>query len=192
MKKILYLASKNSGKINEYKKMLGNINCQLLLQPNDIDVIEDGNNFRDNSIKKACEISRQTNNYAIADDSGLCIDALNGRPGIFSSRFAATDQKRINRVLSELKGNNNRSAFFVANICLSSPQGEVIIDVEDRCFGNILFNRRGKGGFGYDPIFEEITTNLTFAEMSNELKDKLSHRGRAIKKIIPHLVSIFN
>ena len=192
MNKILYLASKNPGKINEYKKMLGNINCQLLLQPSHIDVIEDGVNFRENAKKKACEISRQTKNYAIADDSGLCIDALNGGPGIFSSRFAATDQKRIDRVLSELRNNNNRSAFFVANICLSSPEGRVIIDVEDKCYGNILLNRRGKGGFGYDPIFEEITTNLTFAEMDNDLKDELSHRGRAIKKIIPHLISIFN
>tara|TARA_Y100000589_G_scaffold144581_1_gene138206 strand:- start:61 stop:639 length:579 start_codon:yes stop_codon:yes gene_type:complete len=192
MKKILYLASKNLGKIEEYKKMLRDINCQLLLQPSHIDVIEDGDNFRDNAKKKACEISKQTKNYAIADDSGLCIDALNGRPGIFSSRFAATDSKRIDRVLDELKGNDNRSAFFVANICLSSPEGEVIIDVEDKCYGNILFDRRGQGGFGYDPIFEELNTNLTFAEMNNDLKDKLSHRGRAIKKIIPHLVSIFN
>ena len=79
MKKILYLASKNQGKINEYKKMLGKINCQLLLQPNDIDVIEDGNNFRENAQKKACEISKKTKNYAIADDSGLCIDALDVR-----------------------------------------------------------------------------------------------------------------
>ena len=75
---------------------------------------------------------------------------------------------------------------------MSSPQGQVIIDVEDKCYGNILFNRRGLGGFGYDPIFEELTTNLTFAEMDNELKDKLSHRGKALKKIIPHLNSIFN
>ena len=192
MKKILYLASKNQGKINEYKKMLGHINCQLLLQPSHIDVIEDGNDFRENAKKKACEISKKTNNFAIADDSGLCIDALNGRPGIFSSRFAATDKKRINRVLNELKDINNRSAFFKANICLSSPQGNVIIDVEDKCYGNILFSRRGQGGFGYDPIFEELTTKLTFAEMDNDLKDKLSHRGRALKKIIPHLNSIFN
>ncbi len=191
MKKILYLASKNPGKINEYKKMLGNINCQLLLQPSDIDIIEDGNDFRENAQKKACEISKKTKNYAIADDSGLCIDALNGRPGIFSSRFATTDKKRIDRVLNELKDNNNRSAFFAASICLSSPQGEIIIEVEDKCYGNILFNRRGLGGFGYDPIFEELTTNLTFAEMDNELKDKLSHRGKALKKIIPHLNSIF-
>ncbi len=192
MKKILYLASKNLGKINEYKKMLVNINCQLLLQPNHINVIEDGKNFRDNAKKKACEISKKTKNYAIADDSGLCIDALDGRPGIFSSRFASTDQERIDRVLNELKGINNRSAFFVANICFSSPEGEVIIDIEDKCYGKILLEPRGNGGFGYDPIFEESTTNLTFAEMNNDLKEKLSHRGRAIKKIIPHLISIFN
>tara|TARA_Y100000589_G_scaffold268382_1_gene260139 strand:- start:890 stop:1468 length:579 start_codon:yes stop_codon:yes gene_type:complete len=192
MKKILYLASKNPGKIIEYQKMLGDINCQLLLQPSHINVIEDGDNFKDNAKKKACEISKKTKNFAIADDSGLCIDALNGRPGIFSSRFASTDQKRIDRVLKELKDKNIRSAFFVANVCLSSPEGKVIVDVEDRCYGNILFNRRGIGGFGYDPIFEESSTNLTFAEMDKDLKDKLSHRGKALEKIIPYLISIFN
>ena len=80
----------------------------------------------------------------------------------------------------------------MANICFSSPEGEVIIDIEDKCYGKILLEPRGNGGFGYDPIFEESTTNLTFAEMNNDLKEKLSHRGRAIKKIIPHLISIFN
>ena len=192
MKKILYLASKNIGKINEYKKMLESINCELLLQPSHIDIVEDGDNFRDNAIKKACEISKYTNSYAIADDSGLCIDSLNGRPGIYSSRFADTDQKRIERVLKELEGISNRSAFFVANICLSSPEGNILLDVEDKCYGSILCKQRGEGGFGYDPIFEELTTRLTFAEMNDELKDKLSHRGRAIAKIIPNLVTIFN
>jgi len=192
MKEILYLASKNIGKINEYKKMLEGINCELLLQPSHIDIVEDGDNFRDNAIKKACEISKYTNSYAIADDSGLCIDSLNGRPGIYSSRFADTDQKRIERVLIELEGISNRSAFFVANICLSSPEGNILLDVEDKCYGNILYKQRGEGGFGYDPIFEELTTRLTFAEMNDDLKDKLSHRGRAITKIIPNLVDIFN
>jgi len=192
MKEILYLASKNIGKINEYKKMLEGINCELLLQPSHIDIVEDGDNFRDNAIKKACEISKYTNSYAIADDSGLCIDSLNGRPGIYSSRFADTDQKRIERVLKELEGISNRSAFFVANICLSSPEGKILLDVEDKCYGNILCKQRGEGGFGYDPIFEELTTRLTFAEMNEDLKDKLSHRGRALTKIIPNLITIFN
>ena len=192
MNKILYIASRNNGKIKEYKKLLSKINCELFLQPDSIEINEDGNTFRENAIKKACEVSTLTNNYAIADDSGLCIDSLDGRPGIYSARFAENDQKRIQRVLEELDGVENRGAFFAINICLSSPEGKVIIDIEDKCYGNILFQPRGSNGFGYDPIFEEVTSRLTFAEMDSEIKDQLSHRGKAISKLIPDLLTIFN
>ena len=187
----LYLASKNQGKIDEYKKLLKKVNCQLLLQPEFIEVEEDGLTFRDNAIKKASEVSQKTSNYAIADDSGICIDALGGKPGIYSSRYAENDQKRIERVLHELHGIENRNAFFIANICVCSPGGNVILESEAKCFGTIIFKPRGKSGFGYDPIFEESTTKLTFAEMNNEIKDLCSHRGKALKKIIPNLIEIF-
>jgi len=190
--KNLYLASKNKGKIEEYKKLLAGVNCKLLLQPESLEVEEDGLTFRDNAIKKASEVSRKTNNFSIADDSGICIEALDGKPGIYSSRYAENDQKRIERVLRELDGVQNRSAFFIANICVCSPNGEVIIESEAKCYGNIIFNPRGKGGFGYDPIFEESATRLTFAEMNNDIKDSLSHRGKALKKIIPELIEIFS
>ena len=189
--KNLYLASKNKGKIEEYKKLLADVNCKLLLQPESLEVEEDGMTFRDNAIKKASEVSRKTNNFSIADDSGICIEALDGKPGIYSSRYAENDQRRIERVLKELDGVQNRSAFFIANICVCSPNGEVIIESESKCFGNIIFNPRGKGGFGYDPIFEESSTGLTFAEMNNDIKDSFSHRGKALKKIIPDLIEIF-
>ena len=188
----LYLASKNKGKIEEYKKLLSTVNCKLLLQPESLEVEEDGLTFRDNAIKKASEVSRKTNNFAIADDSGICIEALDGKPGIYSSRYAENDQKRIERVLKELDGVQNRSAFFIANICVCSPNGEVIIESEAKCYGNIILNPRGKGGFGYDPIFEESSTRLTFAEMNNVIKDSCSHRGKALKKIIPDLLDIFS
>ena len=191
MKK-LYLASKNKGKIEEYKKLLSRVNCQLVLQPETLEVQEDGLTFRDNAIKKASEVSRKTNNFSIADDSGICIEALDGKPGIYSSRYAENDQKRIERVLKELDGVQNRSAFFIANICVCSPNGEVIIESEAKCHGNIILNPRGKGGFGYDPIFEESSTRLTFAEMNNDIKDSCSHRGKALKKIIPDLIEIFS
>ncbi len=188
----LYLASKNKGKIEEYKKLLAGVNCKLLLQPESLEVEEDGLTFRDNAIKKASEVSRKTNNFSIADDSGICIEALDGKPGIYSSRYAENDQKRIERVLKELDGVQNRSAFFIANICVCSPNGEVIIESEAKCYGNIILNPRGKGGFGYDPIFEESSTRLTFAEMNNDIKDSCSHRGKALKKIIPDLIEIFS
>ena len=190
--KNLYLASKNKGKIEEYKKLLAGVNCKLLLQPESLEVEEDGLTFRDNAIKKASEVSRKTNNFSIADDSGICIEALDGKPGIYSSRYAENDQKRIERVLKELDGVQNRSAFFIANICVCSPNGEVIIESEAKCYGNIIFNPRGKGGFGYDPIFKESSTGLTFAEMNDDIKDSCSHRGKALKKIIPNLIEIFS
>ena len=189
--KNLYLASKNKGKIEEYKKLLAGVNCKLLLQPESLEVEEDGLTFRDNAIKKASEVSRKTNNFSIADDSGICIEALGGKPGIYSSRYAENDQKRIERVLRELDGVQNRTAFFIANICVCSPNGEVIIESEAKCHGNIILNPRGKGGFGYDPIFEENSTRLTFSEMNNDIKDFCSHRGKALKKIIPDLIEIF-
>ena len=191
MKK-LYLASKNEGKIQEYKKLLSGVNCQLILQPKEIDVEEDGLTFRDNAIKKARVVSKKTKNFSIADDSGICIEALGGKPGIYSSRYAENDQERIKRVLKELRGVTNRDAFFVANVCVCSPNGNVILESQAKCFGNIISEPRGKAGFGYDPIFEESSTKLTFAEMSNDIKDKCSHRGRALKKIIPDLLEIFS
>ena len=190
--KNLFLASKNKGKIEEYKKLLAGVNCKLLLQPESLEVEEDGLTFRDNAIKKASEVSRKTNNFSIADDSGICIEALGGKPGIYSSRYAENDQERIKRVLKELDGVQNRSAFFIANICVCSPNGEVIIESEAKCHGNIILNPRGKSGFGYDPIFEESSTRLTFAEMNNDIKDSCSHRGKALKKIIPDLIEIFS
>ncbi len=190
--KNLFLASKNKGKIEEYKKLLAGVNCKFLLQPESLEVEEDGLTFRDNAIKKASEVSRKMNNFSIADDSGICIEALGGKPGIYSSRYAENDQKRIERVLRELDGVQNRSAFFIANICVCSPNGEVIIESEAKCHGNIILNPRGKGGFGYDPIFEESSTRLTFAEMNNDIKDSFSHRGKALKKIIPDLIEIFS
>ena len=170
MKK-LYLASKNQGKIEEYKKLLLNVNCELLLQPESIEIEENGITFRENAIKKAREVSKKTKNYAIADDSGICIDALDGKPGIYSSRYAENDQKRIERILHELDGAENRGAFFIANVCVCSPTGDVILESEAKCFGNIILSPRGNSGFGYDPIFEELSSKLTFAEMNNELKD---------------------
>ena len=190
MKK-LYLASKNKGKIKEYKKLLSIVNCQLLLQPESIEIQEDGLTFRDNAIKKASEVAKKTNQFAIADDSGICIEALNWKPGIYSSRYAENDQKRIQRVLNELEGVQNRSAFFIANICVCSPDGQLILESEAKCFGNIISIPRGDGGFGYDPIFEESSNKLTFAEMNNDIKDSCSHRGKAIKKLIPNLVECF-
>ena len=190
--KNLYLASKNKGKIEEYKKLLAGVNCKLLLQPESLEVEEDGLTFRDNAIKKASEVSRKTNNFSIADDSGICIEALGGKPGIYSSRYAENDQKRIERVLRELDGVQNRSAFFIANICVCSPNGEVIIESEAKCHGNIILNPRGKSGFGYDPIFQPTGYQITMAELSADEKDRISHRGQAMRAIAPVIAELLS
>ena len=187
MKSILYIASKNPGKIEEYKKLLSKINCSLLLQPEDIEVLENGVSFAENALKKAQIVSLKTKRYAIADDSGLCVEALNGIPGIYSSRIAENDEERINYILSKLNGIEQRQAYFVANICLCSPKGKVLAKAEAKCCGNILFNKRGINGFGYDPIFEEESTKLTFAEMNQNNKGKISHRGKSVKKLVNFL-----
>ena len=124
------------------KKLLSIVNCQLLLQPESLEVEEDGLTFRDNAIKKASNVSNKTNSFSIADDSGICIEALGGKPGIYSSRYADNDQKRIERVLKELDGVQNRRAFFVANICVCSPNGSVIVESEAKCFGKIILKLR--------------------------------------------------
>ncbi len=192
MKKILYVASKNAGKIEEYKKLLSGLKCELLMQPEFIEVKEDGQSFEENAQKKASEVSLKTKNYSIADDSGLCIEALGGKPGIYSSRFASNDKKRIDRVLKELTGEKKRNAFFIAHVSLADPSGKIVLNSEAKCFGNILLEPRGKNGFGYDPIFEEINSKLSFAEMENDMKDFYSHRGKALRKIIQDLENIFN
>ena len=188
----LVIASGNQGKIAEFKKLLDDFSFDLLTQPVGFEIEETGSTFIENARIKAIAVSQATGNLSLADDSGLSVESLGGAPGIYSSRFANNDFERINRVLSELKGIKNRRAFFIANTCLSSPEGKVICNFEGKCFGNILLEPRGKNGFGYDPIFEEEETQLTFAEMSNELKDVYSHRGKAIAKIIPNLIEIYN
>ena len=157
------------------------------------EVEEDGNSFRENAIKKATTIAKACNTWAMADDSGLEIDALNGRPGIYSSRYAgpnATDEKNIEKVLSELRGvpKEKRTARFLCSIALASPH-QLLFVVEGRCEGFITEEPRGKGGFGYDPIFYVPDYNHTFAELNPLTKNSISHRAKALdqfkEQIIP-------
>ncbi|MER3446698.1 MAG: non-canonical purine NTP pyrophosphatase, partial [Candidatus Dadabacteria bacterium] len=120
------------------------------------------------------------------DDSGLEVDALEGRPGIFSSRYAGEgvqDKERINKLLDELRGHSNRKGRFVCSLALVSPDGKEVV-VEGMCEGIIIDEPRGKGGFGYDPIFFIPGMNRTFAELSSEEKNKISHRARAVRALI--------
>ena len=183
----LVIASGNAGKIREFAGLLAQLPVNLEPQPGGMEVDETGSTFSDNARIKALAVAQATGHWALADDSGLCVDALNGAPGVFSARYADTDQARIHRLLQELGDTNNRQAHFSAALCIAAPDGAVLAEVEGRCPGVITTAARGEDGFGYDPIFEVQGTGETFAEMSAERKRQHGHRGRAFAELEPQL-----
>ncbi len=181
------IASNNKKKVEELKRILTPLDI-IAKTPAELgvtldEVEETGSTFRDNAELKAVAAMKKTGFAAIADDSGLCVDALGGRPGVFSARYAETDEEKINKIVSELNelGNVPRTAHFTCVICLAYPDGRRLF-VEERCDGEIGFAPRGSGGFGYDPIFF-VDGNKTFAELTDSQKDAMSHRGRALRKL---------
>jgi XTP/dITP diphosphohydrolase len=183
----LVVATGNPGKLREIQEYLVHVNWELQLKPPEIDVEETGDTFLANACLKASQTAKATGQWAIADDSGLSVDALDGAPGIYSARYADSDAARIARVLQELGDNPNRGAQFVCAIAVAQPDGTIVIQEEGICRGEILPEVRGEGGFGYDPVFWVPSEGLTFAEMSTELKHKLSHRGCAFDLVLPQL-----
>ena len=133
-----------------------------------------------------------TGHWALADDSGLSVNALGGAPGVHSARYAPTDPERINKLLSALSKTSERDAQFCAALCVAAPDGSVLIEVEGRCDGRITTLPRGEGGFGYDPIFEVSGTDLTFAEMPLSDKKAHGHRGRAFALLEPRLRALLS
>ena len=188
----LVIGSSNKGKVDEFKTLLSNYSLIICAQPDGLEVEETGKDFVENARLKAIAAARYTGEIALADDSGLCVQALGGAPGVHSSRYASTDQERIARLLRELKTFSNRSAFFSSALCVSSPNGEVLLEVEGRCDGFIASEPKGNGGFGYDPIFKHKATGLTFSEMGFHEKQKISHRALAFQALIPGLKTILN
>ncbi|MBD2295502.1 RdgB/HAM1 family non-canonical purine NTP pyrophosphatase [Anabaena sphaerica FACHB-251] len=188
--KLLVVATGNPGKLREMQAYLTNSGWELTLKPADLDVDETGETFEANACLKASEVAKATGNWAIADDSGLAVDALNAAPGVYSARYGNTDADRISRLLRELGTTKNRQAQFVCAVAVANPAGEIVLQSEGICKGEILYETRGDGGFGYDPIFYVPEKQLTFAEMSPELKKSISHRGNALKKLVPQLVEM--
>ena len=189
---ILVIASTNIGKVNEFKSLLNNFPIEIIRPPNDLIVKETGRTFIENARIKATITAEITSNFCLADDSGLCIESLNGKPGIHSARYAKNDYERVQRVLKELSGNINRSAYFMSALCIASPKGKVLLQVQGRCDGVITFSPRGENGFGYDPIFEVTSIGKTFAEMEKEIKHKVGHRGKAFELLKHSLAKIIN
>ena len=158
--------------------------------PNASAVAEDGETFAANAALKATVQARHLGQWVLADDSGLCVDALGGRPGVFSARYAgpeATDAENNQRLLEELAGTppERRTAHYVCHITLADPAGAIRAEAEEYCHGRILSEHRGCGGFGYDPLFEIVEYHRTFGELSPAVKACLSHRARALRRLVP-------
>ena len=182
----LVIASHNDGKINEFKKLLEGFPFQLLTQPLGLEIEESGNTFMENARIKAIAVSQETGVLSLADDSGLSVDVLGGAPGIYSARYANSDNERIEKLLEELRPYTNRKAKFECALCIASGK-KVLLEVEGFCEGLITFSPRGKNGFGYDPIFEISGLGKTFAEINHDKKMQFGHRGNAFKLIKPEL-----
>lgn len=191
----LVLASKNKHKAEEIKAILGDgfeVITQTEAGCGDIEVIEDGTTFEENAVKKAKTIMKATGKATIADDSGLAVAALGGRPGIYTARFAgenATDEQNIDKLLDELKNvpMYKRDAKFVCCIALAKPDGE-IKTYRGECEGKILEARQGENGFGYDPIFLYEKYACSLAVLDPEIKNAISHRGNALKQLAEDLI----
>jgi XTP/dITP diphosphohydrolase len=183
----LVVATGNPGKLAEMQRYLAGLAWDLELKPADLEIEETGTTFAENARLKASQIALATGKWAIADDSGLAVDALDGAPGVFSARYAATDAERIARILRELEGQGNRKAWFVCAVAIARPKGTIILEASGTCPGEITEEPQGEGGFGYDPIFYVPAADLTFAQMSPEQKRQYSHRGRAFSLLVPKL-----
>ena len=187
----LVIASGNQGKIAEFKKLLDDFPFDLMTQPVGFEIEETGSTFMENARIKAIAVSQATGNLSLADDSGLSVESLGGAPGIYSSRYANSDEERIEKLLAELKPFQNRKAKFECALCIASG-GKALIEVSGFCEGLITLSPKGKNGFGYDPIFEVSGLSETYAEMDQEKKKDIGHRGNAFKLLIPELKKLLN
>ena len=201
-KPTLVLATRNQGKIREFRRILdaisnGAINLVGLEEfPDTTDVEETGTTFKENAFLKARSICAETGLPAIADDSGLCVDALDGAPGIYSARYAGVhgdDQANNAKLLLALKDipEEKRSAHFTCAAALVLPDGREHVS-EEIFEGSILFAPIGDKGFGYDPLFRPQGLAISSAQMSAEEKDLISHRGKSLRAIAPHVISLLS
>jgi XTP/dITP diphosphohydrolase len=194
----LWIATENRKKRAELERLLAPLGCRIRTvgdAPSAVHWTEDRPDFAGNAEVKATALSLAVGRFAIGDDSGLCVAALGGAPGVHSARWAgpdATDADRIDKLLHELGHRTDRQAAFVCHVCLCNPKGDVLARFEERCEGRILDRPRGEGGFGYDPVFvpdayRDRRPAPTFAELTPTEKDEISHRGLALQKLAAFL-----
>ena len=186
----LIIATTNPGKLREYRELFSGFEAELesLRAFDDLEVpAETGATFAENAVIKAREYARQTGELVLADDSGLEITALGGAPGVHSARFGGDGsayEEKIGMILDRMRGAEDRSARFVCVIAVARPDGTVAATATGECLGGIADGPRGSNGFGYDPVFVPLGHERTLAEMTDEEKSALSHRGRAAEQII--------
>lgn len=181
-------ATHNKGKIKEIQKILASLGVEVITQTEmgiTIEPEENGSTFADNALIKARAVKEICDCAVIADDSGLCVDALGGAPGVYSARYAgegASDSDKIKKLLSELSGISNRTAKFKSAIAFILPDGEEIV-THGEVAGRITDKPYGEGGFGYDPVFFSDELGKTFGEASSDEKNRISHRSRGLKAL---------
>ena len=192
----LVLATKNSGKVVEFRRILAELGAKNLevvgldAFPEIGDIEETGETFEENSLLKARTICKLTGLPALADDSGICVDALNGAPGLYSARYSGNgDAANNEKLLAALKDvpEENRGAYFICVAAYVRPDGYEKVE-EGRFYGKIMHQVKGSGGFGYDPLFQPEGLNCSSAELSAEEKDAISHRGKAMRAIAPYII----
>lgn len=181
------VATGNPGKLKEFQRILSPYGVEVLSQAQAgvcLEVEETGTTFEENAFLKAQAVFAAAKIPAIADDSGLVVDALSGAPGVYTARYAgehATDEENIAKLLGNMQGVGERSARFVCAICYVWGEGKSLT-TRGECEGSIGFEKRGEGGFGYDPIF--MVENRSFAQLSAREKDDISHRGKALRAFV--------
>ena len=195
----LLVATNNAGKVRELARLLAEmpLRLRLLSEFGDIpEAVESGSTFAENAVLKATHYSALSGLFTLSDDSGLAVDVLGGRPGVYSARYAgphATYAERMSRLLEELAaaGDSDRSARFVCVIAVADPSTGEVETFDGVCEGRIARAPRGTGGFGYDPLFVPEGHTQTFGELSDEIKQQISHRARALSKAARFLSARF-
>ena len=187
-KRKLVISTSNENKVKEIKALLSHLNLEVIskdkLDIEKFQVIEDGETLEENSLKKAKALKDRVNYMVLADDSGLFVDSLNGEPGVHSSRYSGEEGRDDLNNIKLLKNleNKDRSAYFKAVISLISEEGE-IYTAEGKCSGSISHFPKGNNGFGYDPLFIPTGYDKSFAELDEDIKNKISHRGKALEEL---------
>ncbi|MCD4720451.1 MAG: XTP/dITP diphosphatase [Desulfobacula sp.] len=197
MKQIIVLATRNKGKTREINELLKDFPIEIR-NLDDFgpipEVIEDGKTFDDNAYKKASFTAKILGYPAMADDSGICVEALDGAPGVYSARYAgdnASDADNVKKMLSDLEGKENRNAAFQCVISIAVPTGAALT-YEGECKGIITKEPVGDNGFGYDPLFFYPDLNKTFAQLTIKEKGQVSHRGKALKEVVDEIDKIID